>query len=101
MIMKMYNPPHPGEMILEECIKPAGLTITKAAQTLEVSRKSLSELIHGKFAISADMAVRLSKVFGGSAEIWLKLQAKHDLWKAMQRMKSWQPKSNYAQQYVH
>ncbi|MDX2073721.1 MAG: HigA family addiction module antitoxin [Alphaproteobacteria bacterium] len=91
----MYNPPHPGEMVLEECIKPLGLTITAAASSLGVSRKTLSELVNGKFGVSADMALRLSKVFGGSAEIWLRLQSKHDLWEATQRMKKWKPKTSY------
>lgn len=91
----MHNPPHPGEMVLEECIKPLGLTITSAAKTLGVSRKSLSELVNGKFGISADMAIRIARVFGGSAEIWLRLQAKYDLWHATERMKRWKPITNY------
>ena len=75
----MKNPPHPGGFILRECIEPLGLTITKAAEALDVSRKTLSELVNEKCAISPEMAVRLEKVFGGTAETWLLQQAQYDL----------------------
>jgi antitoxin HigA-1 len=77
--MAMKNPPHPGGMVLRECIEPLGLTITAAAAALGVTRTTLSELVHGKRGISAEMAVRLSKVFGGSAVSWLTQQAQYDL----------------------
>jgi addiction module HigA family antidote len=75
----MKNPPHPGLVVLQECIEPSGLTITRAAQALGVTRNTLSELANGKRGISPEMAVRLSKVFGGSAESWLVQQAQYDL----------------------
>ena len=77
--MLMKNPPHPGGFILRECIEPLGLNITQAAEALGVSRKTLSELVNERCAISPEMAVRLSKVFGGSAESWLLQQAQYDL----------------------
>ena len=77
--MAMKNPPHPGGFVLRECIEPAGLTITRAAEALGVTRTTLSELVNGKRGISAEMAVRLSKVFGGSAQSWLVQQAQYDL----------------------
>ena len=77
--MTMKNPPHPGLVVLQECIKPSGLTITQAAEALGVTRNTLSELVNGKRGISPEMAVRLSKVFGGSAEGWLVQQAQYDL----------------------
>jgi antitoxin HigA-1 len=77
--MAMKNPPHPGGMVLRECIEPLGLTITAAAAALGVTRTTLSELVNGKRGISAEMAVRLSKVFGGSAVSWLIQQAQYDL----------------------
>ena len=80
----MHNPPHPGEVIKELCIKPLGLSVTDAAKGLGVSRKALSELLNGKSGISPLMAIRLSKAFGGSAESWLKQQVAYDLWKAQQ-----------------
>ncbi len=69
--MPMKNPPHPGGFVLRQCIEPLGLTITQAAAALGVTRTTLSELVNGKRGISPEMAVRLSKVFGGSPESWL------------------------------
>ena len=77
--MPMKNPPHPGKFILEECLEPLGLSITEAAEGLGVTRTSLSRLIHGHNDISPEMAVRLSKAFGGSAESWLRQQMNYDL----------------------
>ena len=83
--MVMYDPPHPGEAIREFCIEPLGLTVTEAAKGLGVSRKTLSALLNGRFGISPEMAIRLSKAFGGSAESWLIQQAHYDLWQAKQK----------------
>lgn len=75
----MKNPPHPGGFVLRVCIEPLGLTITEAAAALGVTRTTLSELVNERRGISAEMAVRLSQVFGGSAESWLVQQAHYDL----------------------
>ena len=75
----MKNPPHPGGLVLRECIEPLGLTITDAAAALGVTRTTLSELVNGKRGVSPEMAVGLSKVFGGSAQSWLTQQAYYDL----------------------
>lgn len=77
--MPMKNPPHPGTVVLHDCIEPLGLTITETAAALGVSRFTLSELVNSKRGISPEMAVRLSKAFGGSAESWLTQQAHYDL----------------------
>lgn len=77
--MPMKNPPHPGSVVLAECVEPSGLSITEAARALGVSRIALSELVNGRRGISPEMAVRLSKAFGGSAESWLMQQAQYDL----------------------
>ncbi len=69
--MPMKNPPHPGVVVLQECIEPSGLTITQAAGALGVTRNTLSELVNGKRGISPEMAVRIAKVFGGTEEGWL------------------------------
>ncbi len=82
--MRMYNPPHPGEIIREFCIGPLGLTVTDAARSLAVTRKTFSALLNGRSGISPEMALRLSKVFGRSPEGWLKLQLQFDLWKTKQ-----------------
>jgi addiction module HigA family antidote len=75
----MKNLPHPGIVVLQECIEPLGLTITDAAHALGVTRNTLSELVNAKRGISPEMAVRLSKVFGGTEEGWLVQQAQYDL----------------------
>jgi addiction module HigA family antidote len=82
--MDMHNPPHPGEIIKEICVEPLGLTVTKAAESLGVTRKTFSMLLNGKSGISPEMALRLSKVFGRTPEGWLRLQLQYDLWKAKQ-----------------
>src|SRR5471032_3062322 len=77
--MMMKNPPHPGGVVLRQCIEPLGLTITGAAAALGVTRTTLSELVNGHRGISPEMAVRLSMVFGGSAQSWLTQQVHYDL----------------------
>src|SRR5579862_8922438 len=77
--MTMKNPPHPGGVVLQECIEPSGLTITQAAEALGVTRNTLSELVNGKRGISPEMAVRIAKVFGGTEEGWLIQQAQYEL----------------------
>ena len=77
--MPMKNPPHPDGFVLRECIQPLGLTITRAADALGVTRTTLSELVNGKRGISPEMAGRLSKVFGGSPQSWLTQQVQYDL----------------------
>jgi addiction module HigA family antidote len=84
--MGMYNPPHPGEIIKEFCVEPLNLTVTKAAESLGITRKTFSMLLNGKSGISPEMALRLSKVFGRSPEGWLRLQYQYDLWKAKQNV---------------
>jgi antitoxin HigA-1 len=84
--MKMFNPPHPGEVLRELCLEPLGLTVTEAAQALGVSRKTLSALLNGRSGISPEMAIRLSKAFDTSAESWLNQQMQYDLWIAEQTL---------------
>jgi addiction module HigA family antidote len=77
--MPMKNPPHPGGFVFRQCIEPLGLSITQAAAALGGRRTTLSVLVNGKRGISPKMAVRLSQVFGDSAESWLIQQARYDL----------------------
>ena len=78
--MKMHNPPHPGEVLRELCLEPLGLNVTRAAEALGVSRKTLSAILNGRAGISPEMALRLSKAFGSSPESWLNQQMHYDLW---------------------
>jgi len=80
--MKMHNPPHPGEVLRELCLKPLGLTVTELAKALGVSRKTLSSILNGRGGISPEMAVRLSIAFSTTAESWLSQQVQYDLWQA-------------------
>lgn len=84
---KMHNPPHPGETLKEDVLPALGLTVTEAAAQLGVARVTLSRMINGHAAISADMAIRLAQWLGGSAEIWLRLQLQYDLWHAEKNSK--------------
>lgn len=77
--MKMHNPPHPGEVLWGLCIEPLGLSVTQAAEALGVSRKTLSAILNSRAGISPEMAIRLSRAFGTSAESWLAQQAQYDL----------------------
>jgi addiction module HigA family antidote len=77
--MAMKNPPHPGLAVRHECLEPLGLTVTEAAKVLGVTRQALNNLLNGKAGISPEMAVRLAKAFGSSAETWLGTQLDYDL----------------------
>lgn len=84
--MAMFNPPHPGSILLDDVLPELGFSVTEAAQQLGVSRVTLSRLIHGKAGISPDMALRLEAwLTGPSAETWLRMQTEYDLWQARQR----------------
>ena len=84
----MHSPPHPGELIREDCLAPLGLSVTAAAAGLGVTRKTLSEFLNGHSGVSPEMAIRLSKAFGSTAETWLGLQMQYDLWQAELRADS-------------
>jgi antitoxin HigA-1 len=77
--MPMKNPPHPGSSVRYGCLEPASLTVTKGAEVLGVNRQTLSKLINGRSGISPEMAIRLSKAFGGTPEIWLRMQMAYDM----------------------
>jgi addiction module HigA family antidote len=83
--MHTRRPTHPGEVLLEDVMKPLGITITEAARDLGVSRKTLSETVNGRCALSPEMAVRVGKATNTSPESWLAMQSKLDLWKVMQK----------------
>jgi len=80
----MRNPPHPGLSVRRDCLEPLGLTVTEAARRLGVSRKQLSDVVNGRSGISPEMAIRLDKAFGGSAETWYRLQSAYDLARAIE-----------------
>ncbi len=77
--MPMKNHPHPGRIVRQDCLEPLGLSVTEAAKALRVARQTVNNLVNEKAGISAEMAVRLSKAFGGSPDMWVRLQANYDL----------------------
>lgn len=79
-----FEPPHPGEYLREDILPALGMTITRLAAHLGVTRTTLSELVHEKRDVSVEMAQRLGAAFGNGARFWLALQMKRDLWKAEQ-----------------
>ena len=85
--MPMKNPPHPGRTIATACLEPLGLSVTAGARVLGVARPTLSNVINGKAAISPEMAIRLEKAFGSTADAWLRMQAAYDLAQARKREK--------------
>lgn len=72
-------PVHPGEVLLEDFMKPLGLSQYRLAQDLHVSPMRISQIVHGKRAVTADTALRLARYFGTSADVWMRLQARYDL----------------------
>ena len=83
--MSMHNPPHPGGIVKRQCLEPLGLTVTRAAEGLGITRQTLSELINERTGISIEMAIRLSKAFGSTPETWLGMQTAYDLWQVRNR----------------
>lgn len=87
MTMQQHNPPHPGALIQRTFIEPfAEISGNRIADQLGVARSTFSRLLTGNAGISPEMAIRLSKVLGGSAESWLTLQESYDLWRARQTL---------------
>ena len=83
--MAMKNPPHPGLSIKLDCLEPLGLSVTDGAKALGVTRQTLSNVINGKAGISAEMATRLAQAFGGTAEVWLRMQVAYELAQVQQK----------------
>jgi antitoxin HigA-1 len=85
---RKVRPTHPGEMLREDFLSDYGLTVAGLAEALGVSRQSVNELLRGRRAVSPEMALRLSRLFGNSAEFWLNAQRAVDLWDAAQAIKT-------------
>ena len=79
MNKKKLDPIHPGEILLEEFLKPMGISQYRLAKDISVPARRINEIVHGKRAISADTALRLSRYFGMSERFWLNLQTQYDI----------------------
>src|SRR6202044_2962225 len=77
--MPMKNPPHPGDLIKTEILEALGLTVSKAAEILQVRRATLSDLLHGKAALTPEMALRIEKAFGPDMDHLLRMQLAYDV----------------------
>lgn len=88
----IFNPPHPGLTLRDDVLPALGLTVTQAAQQLDVSRVTLSRVINGRAAISPDMALRIEAWLGvergGDARVWMAEQSAFDMWQAAERFKT-------------
>lgn len=82
MTKSRIPPVHPGEVLLEDFLKPLGISQYRLAKEMKVYPRKINEIVHGKRAITADTALRLSRYFGTSAELWMNLQALYELEKA-------------------
>lgn len=81
------RPTHPGEMLREDFLTDYGLTVSRLAEAVGVSRQSINELLRGRRAVSPEMSLRLARLFGNSPEFWLNAQRAVDLWDAAQSIK--------------
>ena len=95
------RPTHPGNIIKKDYLLPLSITIKDMADTLGVSRKTLSKIINEKGAITPDMALRLSRAFDTTPDLWLSLQKNYDLWQAKHVSKAWQTVKPISPQLLH
>lgn len=83
------QPTHPGKILKYHYLEPLNLSITEVARVLGVSRKTLSAIVNGRASVTPDVALRLSRAFNTSAELWLNLQQAYDLWQLVHRSREW------------
>jgi antitoxin HigA-1 len=83
--MKMHNPPHPGEVISGIYLEPYNVSARAISAQLNVAHSTFARVVSARSSVTPDMAIRLSKVLGGSPESWLQMQANYDLWVALQQ----------------
>ena len=81
------RPTHPGEMLRDDFLSDYGLTVSRLAEVVGVSRQSINELLRGRRAVSPEMSLRLARLFGNSPEFWLNAQRAVDLWDAARAIK--------------
>jgi addiction module HigA family antidote len=99
--MPMKNPAHPGRIVRSACLEPLGLTVTEGATVLGVTRQALNNVINGKSGISPEMAIRLAKAFGSTAETWLRMQLAYDLAQARKDESKIKVRRQHALQELH
>jgi len=95
------RPTHPGNIIKEDYLLPLSIPIKDMADTLGISRKTLSKIINERGAITPDMALRLSRAFDTTPDLWLNLQKNYDLWQAENASKEWQKVKPISNRMLH
>lgn len=95
------RPTHPGKIIKEDYLLPLSITIKHMAENLGVSRKTLSKIINERGAITPDMALRLSRAFDTTPDLWLNLQKNYDLWIAKTDSQEWKNVKPFPQHILH
>ncbi len=95
------QPTHPGKIIKEDYLSPLSITIKEMASILGVSRKTLSKIVNGRGSVTPDMALRLSRAFDTTPDLWLNLQTNFDLWQAAHTSKSWQIVEPISSELLH
>jgi addiction module HigA family antidote len=81
----MKNPVHPGRILRHDCLEPLGLSVTEASRVLGVTRQALNNVVNEKAGVSPEMAIRFSKAFGGTPDVWVRMQGAYDLAQARGR----------------
>ena len=89
MNSRKRSPTHPGGIIRRQYLEPLGITITSLSEILNVSRKTVSKIVNQNGSISTDMALRLSRAFSTTPELWLNLQSNYDLWHSIHTAGTW------------
>jgi addiction module HigA family antidote len=95
------KPSLPGEILHELYLKRSGITIKAFAEAIGCTPKHVSNVIHGKARIEAELATRIAAVLGTTVELWLRLQNTTDMWNARQKMKGWKPNRIFYQSGAH
>lgn len=95
------QPTHPGCILREDYLKPLAVSVTDMASKLGVSRKTISKIINEKGAVTPDMALRLSRAFGTTPELWLNLQKNYDLWQAEHSTDDWRRVRPFPDRILH
>jgi addiction module HigA family antidote len=99
--MSMKNPVHPGRIVRHDCLEPLGLSVTAGAKVLGVTRQALNNVVNGKSGISPEMAIRLTKAFGSTAETWLRMQVAYDLAAARKQESKIKVRRQFVPQELH
>lgn len=95
------KPTHPGIIIKEDYLEPLSISIKDMAANLGISRKTLSKIVNSRGSVTPEMALRLSRAFDTTPDIWMNLQKKYDLWNAEKESKSWKMVKPLSSQLLH